>query len=45
VALIGKAGLGKHRLIDLMFKSQAIYFNPEVMGTFGELYGGEDPIS
>jgi hypothetical protein len=28
-----------------MFKSQAIYFNPEVMGTFRELYGVEDPIS
>jgi ABC-type nitrate/sulfonate/bicarbonate transport system ATPase subunit len=45
VALIGKLGVGKHTLINLMYKSQAIYFNPEVMGTFRELYGGEDPIS
>ena len=45
VALIGKVGVGKHTLIDLVYKSHAIYFNPEVMGTFRELYGGEDPIS
>ena len=45
VALIGKLGIGKHTLIDLMYKSQALYFNPEMMGTFRELYGRDDPIS
>jgi GTPase Era involved in 16S rRNA processing len=49
VALIGKTRTGKHTLINLLastvLKKKVFYFNPEVMGTFRELYGVEDPIS